>query len=267
MGLIFLIWRFFYHNLSKKAPSLILALKKDCINLYAYAKQIILSNPTRIKIVVGTTICFFFLTLLPIDIDTLDVFEDAASTIIFFLMVVIFAPQDKPSQKKFPVEIFGFIYSILFMYLSAGTLLIDIFYVSDFSTENLWIYGYIITLISYIICIATLSRFMERDLSRMEIIFVGMIMTTILEFITYYGIGFCSGNKLYDEKIWESNTFELITTVINQGIFIASQSQILERSAKEVWGYIILNGTDVLTVTVVLGYVLQKFMGIDSNAK
>ena len=226
-----------------------------------------MSNPTRIKIVVVTTICFFILTLLPIDIDILDIFEDAASTIIFFTMLVIFAPQDEPSQKKFPVEIFGFIYSILLMYLSAGTLLIDTFDMSNFSNENLWIYAYSIILIFYIICISTLSRFMERDLSRMEIIFIGMIMTTILEFITYYGIGLCGGNKLYDEKILEFSMLDIITAIINQGIFIASQSQILERSAKEVWGYIILNGTDVLTVTVVLGYVLQKFIESGVNTR
>lgn len=51
-----------------------------------------------------------------------------------------------------------------------------------------------------------------------------------------------------------------ITTTINQGIFIASQSQILERSPMEIWGYIILNGTDVLTITAVLGYLVQKFI-------
>ncbi len=34
----------------------------------------------------------------------------------------------------------------------------------------------------------------------------------------------------------------------------------LERSATEIWDYVILNGTDVLTITVVLGYLVQKFM-------
>lgn len=51
-----------------------------------------------------------------------------------------------------------------------------------------------------------------------------------------------------------------ITTTINQGIFIALQSQILGRSPMEIWGYIILNGTDVLTITAVLGYLVQKFI-------
>ena len=124
-----------------------------------------------------------------------------------------------------------------------------------------------VVLISYVICIATLSNFMERNLSKLEIIFVGMIMMTILEFMTYYGVGFFGGMEFYDPKIFENNIFESIVSVINHGIFIASQSQILERSTKEVCGYIILNGTDVLTVTAVLGYVLQKFMGIDNESK
>ena len=141
----------------------------------------------------------------------------------------------------------------------------DIFYAIDSLKDGMWMYGYSITVISYVICIATLSRFMERDLSKQEIILLGMIMLTTLEFITYYGIGFFGGIKWYDYDPLEYefsilNLFGDITTIINQGIFIASQSQILERSAGEIWGYVILNGTDVLTITVVLGYLVQKFM-------
>ena len=92
-----------------------------------------------------------------------------------------------------------------------------------------------------------------------------MMMLTILEFITYYGIGFFSGVKWYgvewyDPKLYEDNIFVDITDVINQGLFIASQSQILERSPMEVWGNILLNGTDVLTITAVFGYLMQKFI-------
>ncbi len=85
-------------------------------------------------------------------------------------------------------------------------------------------------------------------------------MMTTLEFITYYGIGFFSGIERYNPRAYEANIFGDITDIINQGIFIASQSQILERSDMEIWGYIILNGTDVLTITAVLGYLVQKFM-------
>ena len=49
-------------------------------------------------------------------------------------------------------------------------------------------------------------------------------------------------------------------TFIILRFFYHIQSQILERSAMEIWGYIILNGTDVLTITVVLGYLVQKFI-------
>ena len=136
-----------------------------------------------------------------------------------------------------------------------------------FFHEDMWIYGYGVVLISYLICMATLSRFMERDLSRIEIIFVGMIIMTILEFMTYYGIGFFGGIKFYNPEAFDRSILGGIATTINQGIFIASQSQILERSTAEVLGYIILNGTDVLTVTAVLGYVLEKFMGSDSKSK
>lgn len=153
------------------------------------------------------------------------------------------------------------------MYCSAGEFVIDFFETDNFFNEDIWIYGYSVVLISYVICISTLSNFMERNLSKLEIIFVGMIMMTVLEFMTYYGVGFCGGMESYDPKIFETSILEGIMTIINQGIFIASQSQILERSTKEVCGYIILNGTDVLTVTAVLGYVLQKFMGINNEPK
>ena len=123
----------------------------------------------------------------------------------------------------------------------------------------MWIYGYSVTIISYMVCLATLKGFMERKLSNEEIVLLGMTMLTTLEFITYYGIGFFSGSEVYNAKDYEGNPFGNITVVINRGIYIASQSQILERAPAEIWGYIILNGTDVLTVTVVLGYIVQKF--------
>ncbi len=66
--------------------------------------------------------------------------------------------------------------------------------------------------------------------------------------------------KWYDPRAYDENLFGNITQVINQGIYVASQSQILERTPMEVWGNIILNGTDVLTITAVLGYLMQKFM-------
>lgn len=267
MGLMFPVVRLFNHILPKKHSqnNLVRAIREDFVILYAYAKQIIISNPRKFKFVAAITIFLTVLPLTPLQLEIEFILEDLLAAIIFFLLVIVFAPQDNPSDKGFPVEVFGFIYSIIFMYYSAGVLVFDIFYALDSLNEDMWIYGYSITVISYVICIATLSRFMERQLSKQEIILLGMMMMTTLEFITYYGIGFFGGMKWsdYDPLTYEmslTNIFGDITTIINQGIFIASQSQILERSAVEIWGYVILNGTDVLTITAVLGYLVQKFM-------
>ena len=266
MGLIFPVLRFFYHILPKKNPrSLMHATKDDLIILYNYAKQTMASNPKKFKVIGVIMVCLIILPVTPLQIEIEYVVEDFLSLIMFFVLVIVFAPQENPKERGFPVEIFGFIYSIIFMYYSAGVLVFDTFYAIDSLKEEMWIYGYGITVISYVICIATLSRFMERELSKQEIIILGMIMLTTLEFITYYGIGFFGGIKWYNYNPLEyeetlSNIFGDITTIINQGIFIASQSQILERTPSEIWGYVILNGTDVLTITVVLGYLVQKFM-------
>lgn len=265
MGLIFLVGRFFYHIFSKKFSRDY--LMKDFFRLYAYVKRIILSNPVKMKIIAGLVAVFIAAMILPVKIENTDILDDLLSAPIYFLMMLIFAPKEDPENKKFPVEIFGFLYSVALMYCSAGDFIFEFFSTGNFFHEDMWIYGYCVVLISYLICMATLSRFMERDLSRIEIIFVGMIMMTGLEFMTYYGIGFFGGIKFFNPETLEANILEVISTIINQGIFIASQSQILERSTAEVLGYIILNGTDVLTATAVLGYVLQKFMGVDSNSK
>lgn len=266
MCLIFLALRFFYHIFPKKTlkSNPIHAVKDDFVILFAYVKQIIVSNPKKFKFVAALMIGLIILPLSPLPIEIEFIAEDFLSAIMFILLVIVFAPQDNPADRGFPVEIFGFIYSIIFMYYSAGVLVFDVFYALD-SLNDMWIYGYIVTAVSYVICIATLSRFMERNLTKQEIILLGMIMLTTLEFITYYGIGFFGGIKWYNYNplTYEFDIFNIfgdITTIINQGIFIASQSEILERSANEIWGYIILNGTDVLTVTVVLGYLVQKFM-------
>ena len=267
MGLIFLVLRFFYHIFLKKGSqsNLIQATKDDLITLYAYAKKIIVSNPKKAKVIAVIMVCLIILPMTPIQIEIEYVIEDFLSTAMFVMFLIIFAPQENPEERGFPIEIFGFIYSIIFMYYSAGNLVFDVFYAIDSLKENMWIYGYGVTFISYVLCIATLSRFMERNLSKQEIIILGMIMLTTLEFITYYGIGFFGGVKWYnyDPLAYEFNILSIfgdITTIINQGIFIASQSQILERTPSEIWGYVILNGTDVLTITVVLGYLVQKFM-------
>ena len=259
MGLMFLGWRLFCHIMNKK--KLLPALRDDLANLYAYNREIIVSNPIKIKMIVVIIACSIISLMMPIEEEIISLLDCGLSAIISFLMVVIYAPHEDPTNKEFPVEIFGFIYSIVLMYCSAGEFVIEFFETNDSFNENTWFYGYMVVLISYVICIATLSNFMDRNLTRLEIIFVGMIMMSVLEFMTYYGIGFCGGMESYDPKIFENSILEGIMTIINQGIFIASQSQILERSTKEICGYIILNGTDVLTITAVLGNELQKFMG------
>lgn len=262
MGLIFLILRFFYHILPNKnsQDNLIRAVKNDIVGLYDYAKRIILSHPKIIKMIVAIIAVLLILPLIPYHVEILNVFYAALSAMMYFLLVIIFAPKEEPSRKGFPIEVFGFTYSVIFMFYSAGLLVFELFYTNDFFREDMWIYGYSVTVISYVVCIATLKGFMERDLSREEIVLLGLIMLTTLEFITYYGIGFFSGMKWYDPRAYDENLFGNITQVINQGIYVASQSQILERTPMEVWGNIILNGTDVLTITAVLGYLVQKFM-------
>ena len=267
LGLIFLFLRFFYHIFKK---NFIHAIKKDFFNVRDYYKKIIFSNPTKFKIICGCIVIFFIAA--NFQIENLIIFDDFVSSIVFFLMLIIFAPREETDNKKFPVEIFGFIYSIVLMYCSAGEFLVEIFSANNLFHGDIWIYGYCIIVISYLICMATVSKFMEHDLSRIEIIFIGMIMMTVLEFLTYYGIGFLCGIKFYTpEEFWnifeKSSPLEWFSMIINQGIYVASQSQILERDTPEILGNIILNGTDVLTITAVLGYVLQKFMDFNSKSK
>ena len=118
MGLIFLILRFFYHILPKKSfhDNIIHAVKADCVLLNNYVRQTILSNRKAFKIVAVTMIVLIILPNLPLQIEIEYVIEDFFCTLLFLMLVIVFAPQKKPSRKGFPVEIFGFIYSIIFMY-------------------------------------------------------------------------------------------------------------------------------------------------------
>ena len=48
MGLIFLIVRFFYHlTKTRSQDNIVSAIRGDCISLYDYAKQIVVSNPKK----------------------------------------------------------------------------------------------------------------------------------------------------------------------------------------------------------------------------
>ena len=283
MVLLFFIWRFFYHVLPKRSSqgNLLQSVKKDFVSLCVYIKQLILSNPKIIKTLLTIMATLLVLPFIPYKVEITYAVYDALATVMYLLLVILFAPKgagvnqshhaplpalahpcaSNEEQKRFPVEIFGFTYAVILMFYSAGALVFDICYTNDFFKEDMWLYGYSITIISYVVCIATLRGFMERKLSNEEIVLLGMIFMTTLEFITYYGIGFFSGMEYYDmDDFIHGEFFENITVVVNHGIYVASQSQILERNSMEVWGNIILNGTDVLTITAVLGYVMQKFM-------
>ncbi len=263
MALIFFIYRFFYHVLHKKSSqdNLLPELKKDFIRLYVYAKQLIQSHPKITKAILLIMATHLVLPLISHKVEIYYTIFDALAMVLYLLLVIVFAPKGNEGQKGFPVEIFGFTYAVILMFYSAGALVFDVFYINDFFKEDMWIYGYSVTIISYVVCIATLRGFMDRTMSNEEVVLLGMIMLTTLEFITYYGIGFFSGMEYYDMDAYKDNEFfKNITVVVNHGIYVASQSRILERSFMEVWGSIILNGTDVLTITAVLGYVMQKFM-------
>ena len=263
MGLIFLTLRFFYHVLPKKGThdNLIKAIKKDFINLYIYIKQIILSHIKTFKAILVIIVVLLVLSQIEYNIGIIYVIEDVLATIMYLLLVIVFVPKENEVQKGFPVEIFGFTYAVILMFNSAGAMVFDIFYTNDFFRADMWICGYSITVISYMVCIATLKGFMERKLSNEEIVLLGMIMLTTLEFITYYGIGFFSGMEYFNlEEYTDNEFFENITIIVNHGIYVASQSQVLERNSMEIWGNIILNGTDVLTITAVLGYMMQKLI-------
>ncbi|WP_187620360.1 hypothetical protein, partial [Selenomonas ruminis] len=222
---------------------------------------IVLSHAKIFKAILAIIVVLLALTQKKYTDGIVYVIEDILAMIMYLLLVIVFMPKENEAQKGFPVEIFGFTYAVILMFYGAGALVFDIFYTNDFFREDMWIYGYSVTIISYMVCLATLKGFMERKLSNEEIVLLGMTMLTTLEFITYYGIGFFSGMEYFDlEEYTDNEFFENITIIVNHGIYVASQSQILERNSMEIWGNIILNGTDVLTITAVLGYVMQKLI-------
>ena len=85
-------------------------------------------------------------------------------------------------------------------------------------------------------------------------------MLATLEFITYYGIGFFGGMKWFTPQAYTENMFGDILAIINQGVFLATQTQTPGEPAMEIMGYIILKGTDILSGTIVLGYLVQKLV-------
>ena len=167
MGLIFLIVRLFYHVLTKsRSPdNLVRAIRGDFISLYEYAKQIVVSNPKKAKVVAAIMVCLFILFMMPLQTEIEYVIEEEfLSTIMFIMFLTVFTPKEDSSDTGFPVDIFGFIYSIFFMFYSASNFVVDVFYTNEALRDDMWIYGYIVTLISYGICITFLSQFIKRDI-------------------------------------------------------------------------------------------------------
>ena len=141
MGLIFLIVRFFYHLTKTRSPdNLVRAMRGDWINLYDYAKQIVVSNPKKAKIVAVIMVCLIILLIMPFRIEIEYSTEECfLGTIMFTMFLIVFTPKDDPSNTGFPVEIFGFIYSVFFMFYSASNFVIDIFYANEALRDDMWI--------------------------------------------------------------------------------------------------------------------------------
>ena len=90
MGLIFTVVRFFQHVLYRKnsQPGLVRAVRNDFLILYAYAKQIIVSNPKKFKTVGAITLCLIILPLTPLQIEIEYIIEDFLAAIMFSLLVI-----------------------------------------------------------------------------------------------------------------------------------------------------------------------------------
>ena len=179
-GILCLVFRFFNHVLPQKRlhHNIFQVLKNDMPVVYACAKEFISSHRKLVKIVFIIVAADIILSIFTIPVEIMDSIDDILMAILFCLLVIIFAPQEGSNQKGFPYEVFGFTYSVILMFYWLGSSVVDIFYLNPFLSEEMWRYGYGITLISYVVCIATLGRFMDRDLSKLEIVFLGMIMPT-----------------------------------------------------------------------------------------
>ena len=143
MGLIFLIVRFFYHlTKTRSQDNIVSAIRGDCISLYDYAKQIVVSNPKKSKIVAVIMVCLIILLMMPFRIEIEYATEESfLGTIMFAMFLIVFTPKDDPSNTGFPVEIFGFVYSVFFMFYSASNFVINLFYANEALRDDMWIYG------------------------------------------------------------------------------------------------------------------------------
>ena len=107
MGLLFLVVRFFYHLLPKKIfnENFIHAVKNDCLNLYIYVKQLILSHSKIFKVIPGIIAGWcILLPLLKIPIDIKDVISDALLAMFFFCWLKFLCRRKILRAKVFPLK-------------------------------------------------------------------------------------------------------------------------------------------------------------------
>lgn len=260
IGLIYSMLRVIYHIICDRQTDVKLKIyiKNELVNFCDFFKQIIISKSLIAKVI---AVILFFNTissLLPFSTEIIDVYDDISSTIMYSLLIVLFVPKYDAECKNFPLVVLGFIYSVMLMYYYSGSAVYDIFYFTGYVVTDIWIYGYCVTIISYIVCIFTLSRFMDRVLPREEYLFLAILMLILLEFITYFGIGVFSEIEQYEAVTANLNIFEGITAIIDRGVFLSAQAQTAGKPTKEIIGYIFLNGSDLITMTIVFGYLIQK---------
>lgn len=88
MALIFLIVRLVYHVLTKSRSldNLVRAIRGDFISLYEYAKQIVVSNPKKAKIVAVIMVCLIILFMMPLQMEIEYVIEEEFLSTIMFIM-------------------------------------------------------------------------------------------------------------------------------------------------------------------------------------
>ena len=133
MGIAFLILRVFYY-IFYSTENVFSGIKNDFKNLYDYAKR----KSKKLKAVIVIAAVMIVISISPYSNDiTVMRIEDVFSFALFFLLANIFLPSKNPEQKNFPFEIFGFIYSVIFMFFSAGTLVYKTFYLNEFFKEDI----------------------------------------------------------------------------------------------------------------------------------
>lgn len=80
---------------------------------------------------------FLVLSLISYKVEIKSVIYDALDMVMYLLLVIVFAPKEDATQKRFPVEIFGFTYAVILMFYSAGAVVFDVFYTNETSLKKI----------------------------------------------------------------------------------------------------------------------------------